>query len=100
MGMIGLGVLFTTLYRMRFSYIILRRKLKIRVMSGIPSTVLLSIGLLAVTSIGYGNFARSCLLRSIFCYEMPINYIVLLGIVLFLSLGNTLSRNIRKRIIQ
>jgi len=99
--MIGLGVLFTTLYRMRFSYIILRRKLKIRLMSGIPSTVLLSIGLLAFTSIGYGNFARSCcLLRSVFCYEIPINYIVLLGTVLFLSLGNTLSRNIGKRILQ
>jgi len=98
--MIGLGVLLTTLYRARFSYIILRRKLKIRVMSGIPSTVLLSIGLLAVTSIGYGNFARSCLLRSIFCYEMPINYIVLLGIVLFLFSGNTLSRNVGKRLLQ
>jgi len=98
--MIGLGVLFTTLYRMRFSYIILRRKLKIRLMSGIPSTALLSIGLLAFTSIGYGNFARSCLLRSVFCYEIPINYIVLLGMVLFLSLGNTLSRNIGKRILQ
>merc|ERR1712033_71436 len=98
--MIGLGVLFTTLYRMRFSYIILRRKLKIRLMSGIPSTVLLSIGLLAFTSIGYGNFARSCLLRSVFCYEIPINYIVLLGTVSFLFLGNALSRNIGKRILQ
>jgi len=77
-----------------------RRKLKIRLMSGIPSTVLLSIGLLAFTSIGYGNFARSCLLRSVFCFEIPINYIVLLGVVLFLSLSNTLSRNIGKRILQ
>jgi len=98
--MIGLGVLFTALYRMRLSYIILRRKVKIRLMSGIPSTVLVSIGALALTSIGYGNFARSCLLRSVFCYEMPINYIVLLGIVLFLFSGNTLSRNIGKRILQ
>lgn len=99
---IALGVLFTTLYRMRFSYIILRRKLKIRLMSGIPSTVLLSIGLLAFTSIGYGNFARSCLLRSVFCYEMPTRFITLLGlgIVLFLSVSNTLSRNMGKRILQ
>jgi len=98
--MIGLGVLLTTLYRMRLSYIIVRRKVKIRLMSGIPSTVLASIGVLALTSIGYGNFARSCLLRSVFCYEIPINYIVLLGIVVFLSSGNTLSRNIGKRILQ
>jgi len=98
--MIGLGVLLTILYRMRFSYIILRRKLKIRVTSGIPSIVLLSIGLLASTSIGYGNFARSCLLRSVFCYEIPINYITLLGALLFLFSGNTLSRNIGKRILQ
>lgn len=97
----GLGVLFTTMYRMRFSYIILRRKLKIRLTSGIPSTVLLSIGLLAFTSIGYGNFARSCLLRSVFCYETPISHVILLlGTVLFLSLSNTLSRNIGKRILQ
>ena len=98
--MIGLGVLLTTLYRMRLSYIIVRRKVKIRLMSGIPSTVLASIGVLALTSIGYGNFARSCLLRSVFCYEIPINYIVLLGIVVFLFSGNTLSRNIGKRILQ
>merc|ERR1712110_1222937 len=91
---IGLGVLFTTLY------IMLRRKLKMRLMSGIPSTVLLSIGLLAFTSIGYGNLARSSLLRSVFCYEMPINYIVLGGLILFLRAGNTLSRNIGKRILQ
>ena len=96
----GLGVLFTTLYRMRFSYVMLRRKLKIRLMSGIPSTVLLSIGLLAFTSIGYGNLARSSLLRSVFCYEMPINYIVLGGLILFLRVGNTLSRNIGKRMLQ
>lgn len=98
--MIGLGVAFTTLYRMRFSYIILRRKVKIRLMSGIPSNVLLSMGLLAFTSIGYGNFARCCLLRSVFCYEIPINYIIFLGIVSFLLLNNALSRNTGKRILQ
>merc|ERR1712098_1016320 len=74
----------------------LRRKLKIRLMSGITSTVLLSIGLLTFTSIGYGNLARSSLLRSVFCYEMPINYIVLGGLIL-LRVGNTLSRNIGKK---
>merc|ERR1712098_733794 len=69
----------------------LRRKLKIRLMSGIPSTVLLSIGLLAFTSIGYGNLARSSLLRSVFCYEMPINYIVLGGLILFLRVIDSLQ---------
>merc|ERR1711963_847487 len=48
---IGLGVLFTTLYSMRFSYVILSRKLKIRLRSGVPLTVLFSIGALAFTSI-------------------------------------------------
>jgi len=97
---IGLGVLFTTLYSMRFSYVILSRKLKIRLRSGVPLAVLFSIGALAFTSIWYGNFARYCLLRSVTCYEMPINLTVLRGIIIFLVLGNTLSRNIGKRILQ
>merc|ERR1712200_128246 len=88
----GLGVLFTTMYRMRFSYIILRRKLKIRLTSGIPSTVLLSIGLLAFTSIGYGNFARSCLLRSVFCYETPISHVILLLALLSVAFFTLLER--------
>jgi len=98
--MMGAGVLFTTLYRMRFSYIMLGRKVKMTLMSRVPLTVLLSMGLLALMSIGYGNFARACLLRSVFCYEVPINYIVSLGVVLFLSSSNSLSRNIGKRILQ
>lgn len=62
--------------------------------------MLLPIGVLALTSISYGNFARSSLLRSVFCYEMPINYLVLGGIILFLRAGNSLSRNIGKSILQ
>lgn len=96
----GLGVLFTCLYRMRFSYIMLRRTSKISLTAGVPLIVSLSIGLLASTSIRYGNYARSCLLRHVFCYEIPVNYIVLLGIALFLCLSNNLSRNTGKRILQ
>jgi len=97
---IGLGLLFTTLYRMRFSYIMLRRRVKIRLSSGIPSIVSFSIGLLAFASVGYGNFARSCLLRSVFFYEIPINYIIVVGGLLFLYSINTLSRNMAKRMLQ
>ena len=35
-----------------------------------------------------------------FIFQNIFHYIVLLGVVLFLSLSNTLSRNIRKRILQ
>lgn len=48
---ISLGVFLTGLYRMRFCYIILRRKSKARLRSKVPFTVLLSIRALAFTSI-------------------------------------------------
>lgn len=97
---IGLGVLFTTLYRIRFCYIILRRKLKIRLRSGVPYIVIISIGFLSLASILYGNFARHCLLNPVMCYEMPTNSIVIIGVIFFLGSNSTLCSNIRKSILQ
>ena len=100
LAIILIGVLFSCLYRMRFLYIIFRRRVKMRLTCAVPFPVLLSIRLLALTSIRYGNFASSSLLRQLFCFEVPINYVVVGGMVLFLHISNSLSSNIGKRMLQ
>lgn len=48
---IGLGVIFTRVYRMRFCFVILGRRAKIRLSSKVPVSVLSTIGILGFASI-------------------------------------------------
>ena len=95
-----LGVAFTALYSLRFTYIILRDKIHISIRSEIPSLVKLSIAILGGSSVLYGNFAcRNILLRG-FRFEIPLNEIVILRGAFFLILRNSLSRNQSVSILQ
>lgn len=98
--MIFVGVVLTTLYSLRFTFIIMRDKISLSVSRKVPSLVILSIGFLAVSSIFFGNFLGSSVLSSAFCFELPLNAIIVLRVLFFLSYSNRLSRNMGTSILQ
>lgn len=95
-----LGVILTTLYRLRFVVVMIRDKIRLSVRRKVPIIVIFSIFILAVRSIFFGNFLSYSLLNSFFCFELPLNIIVLLSLVLFINTSNRLCRNMGTTILQ
>lgn len=95
-----LGVVLTTLYSIRFTYLILSSKRKVTLRAEVNPMVLTSIGLLALSSVMYGNYASSHLLRCVGCYEIPVNSLVLAGVVLFALSKNSMHRKTRSRMFE
>lgn len=91
--LIFLGVILSTLYRLRFAFMIVRNFKGSRAISrSVPTEVKFSIIILGACSIVFGNRYNIRILYSIFSYEVPLLVIILLRLVIFLNLINKINR--------